>query len=653
MFNKKVGTFVIIILFLVSSPKSAFSQLLDPTTLTKYIDPLPTPAVVEPVGRMQGALYYEIDMTEFKQKLHSELDSTTVWGYNGTFPGPTIEAISHQRVKVNWINDLPLDHLLPVDTHIHGAQYPQYPYVRTVVHLHGGNVPPESDGYPELWYTPGNSEIYDYPNLQQATTLWYHDHALGITRLNVYAGLAGFYLLRDPQELKLNLPDGQYEIPIVFQDRTFYENGELYYPEMWEPEFFGDAAVVNGKVWPYLEVEPRKYRFRLLNGSTARFYNLKLLECDSSGSVSSDSICGPAFYQIGSDGGLLPTPVKLNDPMNQSSRRLLMAPGERFDVVIDFAGKQGKYYLLHNNAKTPFKGLQSSAPDEVPLPEIILVYVKDIMVNDNSTLPMNLCKVNRTPEQSAIMTRDLTLDEVMDEEGEVLHALLNGMMWDDPITEKPLLGTTEIWRIINLTEDVHPIHLHLVQFQILDRQPFDVDHYMMTGEIIFTGPPEQPDPEELGWKDTHKAPPGYISRIIAQFITYAGRYVWHCHILEHEDNEMMRPYEVVVGVARGGGMETTVEPISSATLTQNFPNPFNNRTAISFQLPRTETIRLTVYNVLGEEVKTLAQGNKQAGVHSISWDGTNEVGSPVAAGVYFYKLQIGNDVATKRMTLLK
>ncbi|MFB0509494.1 MAG: multicopper oxidase domain-containing protein [bacterium] len=643
------------LLFVALGVGQVFGQpLLDPSTLTKYMDPLPIPGVVQPVGKLQGAPYYEIRMIEFKQKLHSELDSTSLWGYNGFFPGPTIEAWRNQRIKVRWINDLPLDHLLPVDTTIHGAGYPENPYVRTVVHLHGGNVPPESDGYPEDWFTPGQNDLYEYPNRQQATTLWFHDHALGITRINVYAGLAAFYLLRDINEEHLNLPKDAYEIPIVIQDRTFYEDGELFYPEMWEPEFFGDVAVVNGKVWPNLIVEPRKYRFRFLNGSNSRFYNLKLLESDSYGNVSTDSISGPAFYQIGSDGGLLAAPVKFNDPINPFSPRLLTAPGERHDVVIDFAGKQGKYFLLHNNAKTPFKGLGSPAEDEVPLPEIMLIKVKNTIVEDNSSLPMALNNIISIPEVSAVEVRDLTLEEVMDTLGMVQHALLNGMMWDDPITERPQLGTAEIWRIINLTEDVHPIHLHLVQFQILDRQPFDVDHYMATGELIFTGPPMPPDPNERGWKDTHRAHPAEVTRFITRFDSYAGLFVWHCHILEHEDNEMMRPFEVVVGVADGGmNMPKDVNEPLQLTVGQNYPEPFKALTNISFNLPNNEAIELTIYNILGEEVRTLAKEVKDAGVHTYAWDGTNKSGSKVAAGIYFYKLIVGNNIVTKKMTLLK
>ncbi len=625
---------------------------LDPSTLTKYVDPLPIPSVLEPVSLMgPGANHYEVTMTEFTQQLHSELAPTTVWGYNGTYPGPSFEIWKDRQITVRWKNHLPTDHLFTVDTTIHGAEPPN-PYVRTVVHVHGANVPSESDGYPEAWFTPGHDALYTYPNHQQAATLWYHDHALGITSLNVYAGLAGFYLIRDRQEGRLNLPGGDYEIPIVIQDRSFYNNSELLYPHPWEPEFFGNTAVVNGKVWPYLTVEPRKYRFRFLNGSNARFYNVKLLESDSIGNIiyiGDDPIPGPALYQIGTDGGLLTTPVKFNDPGNSMSPRLLMGPAQRSDVVIDFKDYAGKFFVLHNNAKSPFKGLDSPEEDEEPLPEIMLFKVMATPVTDNSSLPSRLFPVPRIPEASAVMVRDLTLEEELDEFGDPIRLLLNGMRWDDPITETPQLGTAEIWRILNLTEDVHPIHLHLVMFQILDRQPFDVEHYESTGEIIFTGPPVPPEPNERGWKDTFHAFPGEITRIIQRFLDYPGLYVWHCHILEHEDNEMMRPYEVVLGPNTMTAGASQASPI----LSQNSPNPFSHETEIRFQLPKASSVRVEILNILGQKIRTLVDQPLEAGDQSIRWDGKNNRGQIVPNAVYFYRLETDDFTDIKKMILMR
>jgi spore coat protein A, manganese oxidase len=261
--------------------------------------------------------------------VHPDLPPTKLWGFNGTWPGPTFETRTGQPVQVQWVNNLPNKHLLDYayDTTIHGADMGE-PRVRTVVHLHGAKVLPDSDGYPEAWFTPSwqqtgpffTTKVYNYPNDQEATNLWYHDHSLGIVRLNVFAGLAGFYFIRDAVEDSLNLPSGPYEVPLLLQDRMFDTNGSLQYPtavggthDVWVPEFFGDVACVNGMAFPYLEVEPRKYRFRLLNASDSRFYHLSLV--DAAGKP------GPIFNQIGTDGGLLPAPVALSD--------LLIAPAER------------------------------------------------------------------------------------------------------------------------------------------------------------------------------------------------------------------------------------------------------------------------------------------------------------------------------------
>src|ERR1700721_386766 len=262
--------------------------------LTRYVDPLPIPPVIRPSG--QPGEIVEIQLQQFQQRVHRDLPPTTVWGYNGSWPGPTIEAQSGQALNVNWVSKLPTAHLFPVDHSIHGAES-TLPEVRSVAHLHGACTLPEDDGYPEAWFTAHgvHGEKFNprpslYPNCQPSTTLWYHDHALGITRLNVYAGLAGLYLIRDAEEDALNLPGGAYEIPLLIQDRKFGVDGSLLYPPpkngthpMWVQEFFGDMICVNGKAAPFLEVEPRKYRFRLINGSHSRFYHLTLVPADEAG----------------------------------------------------------------------------------------------------------------------------------------------------------------------------------------------------------------------------------------------------------------------------------------------------------------------------------------------------------------------------------
>jgi spore coat protein A len=542
---------------------------LEPRILTKYLDPLPIPSVMQPTN--PGATSYEVSMTEFKQQLHSELPPTTVWGYNGSYPGPTFEATKGTPISVRYVSKLPSAHLFAasIDHTIHGAESSN-PDVRNVVHLHGAEVKADSDGHPDVWFTPGfgkkgpawSGEIYNYPNSQEATTLWYHDHAIGITRLNVDAGLAGFYLIRDPAvESAFNLPTGAYEIPILIQDRSFDTDGSLFYPvagvnptihPQWVPEFFGDAILVNGKVWPYLEVEPRKYRFRILNGSNARFYHLSL----------STKI---PVYQIGTDGGYLPKPVPLSE--------LLLAPAERADVIVDFTGLEvGTELLLQNDANAPFPDGEPADPDTVG--QIMQFRVISPKAPDTSSLPETLVPVQRLPEEGAAI-RPLILNEVQARLGPTM-SLLNNSMWDKPITEKPKLGSTEIWEIINTTGDAHPIHLHLVQFQILDRQELHVEEYNEAlhetneregvqpgegGTIIpvdrfLEGKRIPPDPNEAGWKDTVRVDHGTVTRIIVKFgprftsdyafdATAAPHYVWHCHILEHEDNEMMHRYQIV------------------------------------------------------------------------------------------------------------
>jgi spore coat protein A len=285
--------------------------------LAKYVDPLPIPPRITAADQ-PGAII-RVNMCECRQKVHRDLPPTTVWGYNGIWPGPTIEVRRGCPLQVDWQNKLPARHLLPIDTTLHGAES-TLPAVRTVVHLHGAAVDPDSDGYPEAWFTAHGetgpqfkSTLTSYPNDQPGTALWYHDHCLGITRLNIYAGLAGFYLIRDEQEEHFNLPRGDFEIPLMLQDRQFEANGNLLYPKaqngthpIWIQEFFGDVICVNGKATPYLEVEPRKYRFRILNASNSRFYHLHLATLDDQGNPMNARAQTPVIRQIGTDGGLLP-----------------------------------------------------------------------------------------------------------------------------------------------------------------------------------------------------------------------------------------------------------------------------------------------------------------------------------------------------------
>jgi spore coat protein A len=296
---------------------------------------------------------------------------------------------------------------------------------------------------------------------------------------------------------------------------------------------------VNGKVWPFLEVEPRKYRFRILNASNARFYHLTLNESTEQGvSVGRP---GPAVFQIGTDGGLLPSPVQLTD--------FVISPAERFDVVIDFAGLDGKFFVLNNDAPAPFPD-----GDDVVPPDVMLFKVtRPLSGPDTSSLPAQLAPVPLLEESSAVQVRDLVLSELDSDADNPIIALINNAHWDDPVTENPKAGSIEIWRLINTTGDAHPIHVHVVQFQILDRRPFDVDQYPQ--KLVYTGPPQQPPAHERpAFKDTVQSLPGEVVRIIAKFDLPTGTpvspgekftYVFHCHILEHEENQMMRPYDII------------------------------------------------------------------------------------------------------------
>jgi spore coat protein A, manganese oxidase len=503
----------------LSQSAPAKPSTLDPNTLAKFVDPLPIPPIAKP-DRYQPSPaepavkipYFRQAMRPFEMKVHRDLKPTRMWGFGSQFPGPTFDVRSGQEIMVEWANELPSKHFLPVDHNLGGAGADQ-PEVRAVVHLHGGKVPPESDGYPEDWIVPGKSALYHYPNRQDAAMLWYHDHAMGINRLNIFAGLMGAYLLRDDVEDALQLPNGKYEIPLVISDRFFTPEGQLFYPVSgdanapWVPEVFGDAILVNGKVFPYLDVAARKYRFRVLNASNARFYHLSFAN-------------GASFSQVGTDQGLLPAPISL--------KALMIAPGERVDLIVDFSSHRGEEMILKNDAFV-----------------IMQFRVSGDKVNDTSSLPAVLRPVPKILESQAVKTRLLSLDEYVNRVAEPVLMLLNGTYWHQPITENPVLDTTEIWTLINPTDDSHPIHLHLVRFQILDRRRFETSAYMGKRELKFTGEPVPPDASEAGWKDTVRAEPGMVTRIIVHFEGYAGRYVWHCHILEHEDNEMMRPYEVL------------------------------------------------------------------------------------------------------------
>src|SRR5829696_7585438 len=606
----------------------AAGGVLAPLSIPKYVTPLVVPPAMPRTEtlrrRTSGAIdYYEIAVRQFCQQIlpaSMGLEPTTVWSYGSmshpgsfNYPAFTIEADWGRPVRVKWINGLVKPsgafrpHLLPVDQTLHWANPP------------GGAR--GRDGYPEAWYlprarnipagyarrgslyrqfqakaqrqlhqawTPG-SAVFQYDNDQRARTLWYHDHTLGMARANVYAGPAGFYLLRGgPGDAVQGILPGPapglgdppgldyFEIPIAIQDRSFTEDGALFYPDnraffegldrsqlqipfmpdpacsgpsdvapIWYPEFFGNAIVVNGATWPSLDVQQRRYRFRFLNGCNSRFLILRLSN-------------GLPLWQIGNEGGFLPAPIELPE--------LLLGPAERADVIVDFTNVAvGGEIILENVAPDePFGGgvpgvdFEPADPDTTG--QVMRFRVSAATSVDTSTPPSQLALPAVAPLGAATSTRQVSLNEQesatvrvsTDENGNVVLDCAHGepfapaeadlgtlnpdrsgnpLGWDEPLTENPALGAIEVWELHNFTADAHPIHIHEVTFEVVSRQ------------AIGDTAPRPPESWEAGRKDTVIAYPNEITRVKALF-DRPGLFVWHCHILEHEDNEMMRPYRI-------------------------------------------------------------------------------------------------------------
>jgi FtsP/CotA-like multicopper oxidase with cupredoxin domain len=579
-------------------------------------------------------------------------------------PSLTIEASVGRPVRVKWINELVdehgkyLEHLLPVDPTLHWANPPGGMHGRDtrpsfdatpgrytgpvpmVTHVHGAvGVGDESDGYAEAWYLPAASNIPDgyategtwydffagkasagygatwgpgyavfqYPNANRASTIWYHDHTLGMTRLNVYAGPAGFYIIRGGPDgdsavldsrtgLPATLPgpaprDGDkfpsnktyFEIPIAIQDRAFNEDGSLFYPDtrtffdapdgvagpyipdgefspIWNPEFFGTAIMVNGNTWPFHAVQQRRYRIRVLNGCQSRFLILDFSQ-----------IPGVEVWQIGNEGGFLAQPVDVTAGGNT----LLLGLAERADLVVDFTNVPAGSHVLHNlGPDAPYgggtPGVDFDLPDPGTTGQVMRFDVGPALAPDPTTPPRFLVLPPIAPMPAETVTRPLALiermgegfTEQMEEAMGPVEALLGTVgpdlidmstpagvwterKWMDPVTENPAVGATEVWEFYNTTGDAHPMHVHEVVFEVVNREGLVLDD--LSGEVLWPATPDgavrPPEASESGFKDTVIAYPGEVTRVRATF-AQPGQYVWHCHIVEHEDNEMMRPFRI-------------------------------------------------------------------------------------------------------------
>lgn len=548
-----MGTGAALFLPWVARPGVAFAAAR--LGLEKFIQPVPLPGAGIVVATPSGANQYSFVQRQISRQLHPQLPPTPLWAYDdgsglagqaGSF-GMAVVAQSGTPLQVTYTNNLPETYpaWIPVDTRL----TPLGNQVQVMTHLHGGFVAGTSDGNPAV--TPdgfgfGQTQTVYYSNeppQMPAELLWFHDHGLGATRLNVFAGLAAAYLIRDQFDTgtepnPIGIPGGAYEIPLVIQDRQFNPDGTFLYPTSdiagvtWIGEYFGNVMMVNGKVWPFLQVEPRLYRFRVLNGCNARILSLEL--------------GGAPLVQIGAEGGMWDIPV----PM----KRLVLAPAERADVIVDFSGLAGQVLVLRNGKPSP--------PVSTPAPT--LTVVMQIRVGTTVTQPGPTTIPPTLPGRkadlpTAVKTRYITLNEVAPETaGWFLN--LNGAHFG-AAPESPTVGTVEDWVYINLTEDTHPMHTHLFTHQVIGRTPFNADAYRdkygtatgVPGGIdptpFATGPMEPPAPEERGFKDTVKANPGYFTTIRARFDLPAGvtapqTYVHHCHIVEHEDNDMMQPFTV-------------------------------------------------------------------------------------------------------------
>ena len=570
--------------------------------LTPFVDALPLPSRLIATEH-DGRLTVRIRVGE--HRFHRDLPASSVWGFEGMVPGPTIEAERGQPVTVDWRNELrgafPVtDTVAPEPTDADGVPVQCLPGLsggepdrhatalsgETVVHLHGGLTPASYDGWAENLFAPGQPAVFQYPMDQRAALLWYHDHVMGITKLDVYAGLAGLWIVRDERERELGLPEGPpFEVPLLIQDRNFDVDeqgrltGRLVHktdPEVMEA--FPPFTIVNGKVWPVLEVQPATYRFRVLNGSNARTYRLVL--------VRDGAPEGERITQIGTDHGLLLAPVPVR------ADGLVLASAERADLLVDFSDlAPGSELTVLNTAAAPFDGSTFPAEDAdkaadleglLPYPQVLRFRVAGEAASRRS-IPRQLAtdyeppaadELGGAPRRAiALVERELegmpnmltmrelavaTTDDapaviLVDGDQSTRYRVV-AAHFEDATTFFPMLGRYEVWQLINLTGDTHPIHLHLDPFQLLSRRPirYEIpeggigDRDLVATVTVERDPDDELDhvidENELGLKDTVRVNPNELVEIAVRFTAYSGRYMYHCHILEHEDRDMMRPF---------------------------------------------------------------------------------------------------------------
>lgn len=456
--------------------------------LMPFVDALRIPSVITPTLRGKTQ-FYTLTMRAGLAKLHRDLPTTVIWGFDGLYPGPTIKATKGQPVVVRHISRLP-------DTHKQGRSDMEMMYPS--VHLHGGHVMPQDDGHPREAIGPGAFRDYHYPNNQRGATLFYHDHSHGQTGLHVYHGLAGSYLINDPEEQSLGLPQGDYDVPLLIQDRVFNADGSFHYQldaNTREAGFLGDTILVNGVVQPYYKVARRKYRFRIVNASNARMYELQLSS-------------GAPLIQIATDGGLLPKPM--------AKAVLELSPAERADVVIDFAAYPLGTQIILRNCANCVGSLTGVMRFDVEVPN-----------TEDTTLPDCLSSWEDLPVTAQTVTREFLLNRVTTASGAVWTINNHTYAMNNPPLATVKNGAVETWRFLNQTGHRHPMHIHLVQFQVMD----------------INGVAQ--DPSVHGWKDTFVAPPNGQITVAARFSGYTGKYLFHCHNLEHEDLGMMADFEIV------------------------------------------------------------------------------------------------------------